>query len=158
MPRNRKILPLMICVLFIAAFSAGCPSSAYHSAVVAEHDFKLAVQSFQQAEMVEFQSGRIGQDEHQKLEAGIEKVALAGQTLTTSLQAGAANTTVQQNFATLSAALTDLLNSGVLGIKNAQSQQLLKVVIQTAQAILSNVSSLLSTPTTTTLPAIKGGN
>lgn len=155
MLRNRRILPLMICVLFLAVFSAGCPSSAYHSAVIAEHDFKLAVQSFQQAEMVEFQAGRIGQDEHQKLEAGIEKVALAGQTLTTSLQAGAANTTVQQNFATLSTALTDLFNSGVLGIKNDNSKAILKAVIQAAQAILSNVSSLLSAPTSTTLTGTK---
>lgn len=134
---------------------SGCPSTQYHKAVVAEHDFKLAVQSFQQAEIVEFQSGRIDQDEHQRLEAAVEKVAHAGQTLTTSLQAGAMNTTVLQNFQTLSDALTDLQNSGVLGIKNPQSQQLLKVTVQTAQAILSNVATLLSAPTTTTL---QGGN
>jgi hypothetical protein len=161
---RRRFVSRMASVLLLllassaAVFIAGCPQSQYHSAVIAEHDFKLAVQSFQQAETVEFQSGRIAADEHQKLEAGIEKVALAGQTLTTSLQAGAANTTVQQNFATVSTALTDLLNSGVLGIKNPTSQQVLKVSIQTAQAILSNVSSLLSVPTTTTLPAKTGGN
>ena len=107
--------------------------------------------------MVEFQAGRIDATEHQKLEAGVEKGRTRRSDTHHVLQAGAANTTVQQNFATLSTALTDLLNSGVLGIKNAQSsQQLLKVAIQTAQAILANVSSLLSAPTTTTLPATKG--
>src|SRR5258705_376026 len=119
---NRRILSVMFLFACMVAL-AGCPQSQYHSAVIAEHDFHLVVQSFQQAEMVEFQAGRIGADEHRQLEGGIEKVALAGQTLTTSLQQGAANTTVQQNFATVSTAVTDLLNNGVLGIKNTQSQQ-----------------------------------
>ncbi len=158
MKRSKPKIILSLFFILLSFSLAGCPASSYHSAVVAEHDFKLAVQSFQQAEIIEFNSGRIGQAEHQKLEAGIEKVATAGQTLTTSLQSGAANATVQQNFTSLSTALTDLMNSGVLGIKNAQSQQLLKVTVQTAQAILSNVAMLLNSPTTTTLPAPTGGN
>jgi len=140
----------LVVVLLSSLFFAGCPGTAYHKAVIAEHDFSVTVAAFQQAEIVEFQSGRIDSAEHLKLEAGIEKVALAGQTLTSSLQSGAANTTVQQNFNTLSAAVTDLMNSGVLGVKNPTSQQLLKVSIQTAQAILANVSTLLANQTTTT--------
>jgi hypothetical protein len=145
----RKVAPILILALALS----GCPSGAYHSAVVAEHDFKTSVQAFQQAEMVEFQAGRIDATEHQKIEAGIERIGTAAQTLVGSLQAGAANTTVQQNFATLSQAVTDLLNNGVLGIKNPQSQLLVKTVLQTAQAILANVSILLAQPTTTTTGA-----
>ena len=136
---------LLICLSFVMA---GCPKTAYHSAVVAEHDFTISLKAFQQAEMVEFQGGRIDAAEHQKLEAGIERVATAAQTLVSSLQAGAANATVQQNFTTVSQAVTDLLNNGVLGIKNANSQALVKAVLQTAQAILSNVSTLLAQPAT----------
>ncbi len=132
----------------MAVVLTGCPSSTYHSAVVAEHDFETGVKSFQQAEMQEFQAGRIDPIEHQKLEVGIEKVGLAGQALVTALQSGAANTMVQQDFTTVSNALLDLLNSGVLGIKNPTSQALLKTIVQTAQAILSNVGSLLSVPLT----------
>lgn len=142
----RKVAPILILALALS----GCPSTAYHSAVVAEHDFKTSVQAFQQAEMVEFQAGRIDATEHQKIEGGVERVGLAAQTLVSSLQQGAANTTVQQNFSTLSQAVTDLLNNGVLGIKNPQSQALVKAVLQTAQAILANVSTLLAQPTTTT--------
>ena len=151
---RRKRVVLSCAILVLAVYSAGCPSSAYHKAVVAEHDFKLAVQSFQQVEMTEYQSGRIDAATHKQLEAGIEKVALAGQTLTTSLQQGANNTTVSQNFSSVSSALTDLMNNGVLGIKNDNSKRLLTVTIQTAQAILQNVQSLLALPSTTTL----GGN
>lgn len=161
---TRHLLAKLALILLVAAAAlplAGCPSSAYHSAVVAEHDFKLAVQSFQQAEIAEFNAGRISQTEHEQLESGVGKVALAGQALTMALQSGAVNSTVQQDFATLSSTLLDLLNSGVLGVKNAQSQQLLRVSIQTAQAILANVATLLNAPTTTTLPASTaptGGN
>jgi hypothetical protein len=149
----RKVVP----VLLLALALSGCPAgSTYHSAVVAEHDFKTGVAAFQKAEMVEFQNGRIDQAEHQKIEAGVEKIGLAAQVLVKSLQGGAANTTVQQNFATVEAAITDLLNNGVLGVKNAQSQQLLRLAIQTASDILVNVGQLLAAPTTTATPAVKG--
>lgn len=144
--------------MMASLLAMGCPKSAYHSAVVANHDFKEVVKAFQKAEIVEFQNGRVDAAEHKLLEGGIEKVALTGQTLTASLQAGASNTTVQQNFDTVSQAVTDLLNNGVLALKNSQSQQLLKVSIQTGQAILANVVSLLHLQTTTTLPAATGGN
>ncbi len=150
MTRTKRAICTVILIVAVAVFCAGCPQGAYHSAVVAEHDFKTSVQAFQQAEMVEFQAGRIDAAEHQKIESGIERIGLAAQTLVASMQQGAANTTVQQNFATLSQAVTDLLNNGVLGIKNAQSQALVKAVLQTAQAILANVSTLLAQPTTTT--------
>lgn len=152
--RSRQWVLLLPLVILIAA---GCPKGAYHSAVVANHDFKEVVKAFQKAEIVEFQNGRIDAAEHKQLEGGIEKVALSGQTLTTSLQTGASNTTVQQNFDTVSAAVNDLLNNGVLALKNSQSQQLLKVSIQTGQAILANVMSLLHLQTTATLPTT-GGN
>lgn len=142
-------LSYSVAVLCLALTLAGCPQSTFHAATVAEHDFAVSVQSFQQAEMQEFQAGRIDAAEHQKLEAGIEKVGLAGQTLVTSLQAGAANTSVQQNFGTLSQAVNDLLSNGVIPVKNAQSQALIKAVLQTAQAILSNVSTLLAQSSTT---------
>lgn len=136
-------------VLALALALSGCPKGAYHSAVVAEHDFTTGLKSFQQAEMIESQNGRIDAAEHQKLEAGIEKAAMAAQILVTSLQSGAANSTVQQNFATVGAALNDLLDNGVLGVKNDQSKLLLKTLIQTVQAILSNVGSLLTQPAAT---------
>ena len=136
-------------VLIMALALSGCPGTAYHKAVVAEHDFTTALKSFQQAEMVEAQSGRIDAIEHQKLEAGVETVANAAQVLVASLQSGAANATIEQNFATVSQALNDLMAAGI-GIKNPTSQALVKASLQTAQAILANVSTLLHTQTVAT--------
>lgn len=142
-----------ILALAVAAFCAGCPKGAYHDAVVAEHDFKLGVAAFQQAEIQEFQAGRIELVEHQKLEGEVERIGQAAQVLVSSLQSGASNTTIQANFSTVSAALTSLIDNGVLGIKNTQSQQLLKTLLQTVQAILANVGTLLAQPATTTVPS-----
>jgi len=151
--RNRKIAVLLVPIL--ALYMAGCPQSAYHSAVVAEHDFSAALQAFQQAEMAEHTNGRIDQAEHQRLEAGIEKVALGALALVDSLQKGASNTTVQQNFTSISNLLNALVVDGVFGVKNPQSQNLLSTLIKTIQAILQNVGSLLSVQQT--VPITKAG-
>lgn len=147
---RRKYLTL-VAVLVLAVVSAGCPKGAYHDAVVAEHQFKEVVKGFQKAEIVEFNNGRVDAVEHKAIEDGIGKVGITAQTLVSSLQSGASNTTVQQNFDTVSAAVTGLMDNGVLGLKNNNSKAVLKTSLQTAGAILANVSSLLHLQTTTTL-------
>lgn len=143
---------MAVLLLSITLWASGCPpKGAYHDAVTAEHDFAQVVQHFQQAEIQEHTDGRIDDATHQKIEAGVEKVGLAAQTLVTSLQSGASNTTVKQNFDTVAAALNTLLDDGVLGIKNPNSVLLLKTLISTAQAILKNVGSLLSIQPTVTI-------
>lgn len=133
---------------------SGCPKGTiYHDSIVAEHQFKSVTQAFQKAEITEFNNGRIDPAEHKAIEQGIEQVGLTAQVLVTSLQNGASNATVQANFATVSAALTDLLNNGVLHIKNQTSQDILKVSLAGLKAILDNVGQLLSTPTSTTITA-----
>ena len=143
---NRKRF-FAVSILGAALLLGGCPKGAYHDAVVAEHSFTTSLNSFQQAEQTEFQAGRIDAGEHQKIEAGIGKAAQAAQVLVASLQSGAANSTVQQNFQTVISAVGDLLNNGVLGIKNAQSQATLAAALKVAQAVLNNVSSLINTST-----------
>lgn len=142
MHRNRKLA--VLAVLILAVYAAGCPKGPYHDAVVAEHDFTASLQAFQQAEMAEHTNGRIDDAEHRRLEAGIEKVALGAQNLVISLQKGASNITIQQNFTTVGDLLNSLVVDGVFGVKNAQSQNLLSTLIKTIQAILQNVGSLLS--------------
>ena len=151
MTRLRKASLTLRLMILAVVWLAGCPKGTYYDAVVAEHQFKTGVASFQKAEMIEFQNGRIDAAEHQKIEGGIEKMGLAAQVLVKSLQSGATNTTTQQNFATVEAAANDLLDSGVLGVKNSQSQQLLKVALQTGLDILTNVGQMLAAPTTTTV-------
>lgn len=130
--------------LALVVLLCGCPSKSYHDAVVAEHTFTVSLQSFQQAEVVEFHAGRISAAEHQKLEKTIGQAAQAAQVLVSSLQSGANNATVQQNFATVGQAVQTLLNTGIIPIKNLQSQAALRTALQVVQAVLANVATLLN--------------
>jgi hypothetical protein len=155
--QKRKIgLAVFICMAMIWTQAFTCSSSAYHSAVVAEHDLTSALQSFQQAELAEHTNGRIAQDEHQRIEAGIGQVATAAQVLVTALQAGASTATVQGDFTAIGNALNALMVDGVFNVKNAQSQNLLATFVKSIQAILQNIGSILSVQTVT--PITKVGN
>jgi predicted transcriptional regulator YheO len=150
--RNLNFFAIPILVICLA----GCPSTAYHSAVVAEHDFVTALQSFQQAELAEHTNGRIDLAEHQRIEAAVEKIATSTQVLVTALQAGANNVTVQQDFTAIGNAVNTLQVDGVFNVKNAQSQNLLATLVKSIQAILQNIGSILSVQTVT--PITKVGN
>jgi hypothetical protein len=150
--RNLNFFAIPILVICLA----GCPSTAYHSAVVAEHDFVTALQSFQQAELAEHTNGRIDLAEHQRIESAVEKIATSTQVLVTALQAGANNVTVQQDFTAIGNALNTLQVDGVFNVKNAQSQNLLATLVKSIQAILQNIGSILSVQTVT--PITKVGN
>lgn len=153
MLKRRLTLTLFLSVVMISSYGIGCPKGAYHDAVVAEHQFKSVTQAFQQAEIKEAGNGRIDPAEHKAIEQGIEQVGLTAQVLVTSLQNGASNATVKDNFATVSAALTDLLNNGVLHLKNQTSKDILTTSIAAVRAILDNVGQLLSMQTSTTTTA-----
>jgi hypothetical protein len=143
----RRFIP----VLIVAVVLTGCAArGAYHNAVVIEHDTKTIVQAFQQAEMAEFNAGRIGADEHQKLEAGVEKVALAGQTVTVALQAQASQTTILGDVNILVQAVSDLGNNGVLGVKNPQSLAVLNTALNALKALISNLQTEVGAAQTTT--------
>jgi len=134
-------------LLVVAVFSSGCPKGAYHGAVVAEHAFTSGLGAFQKAEIAEYQNGRISVEEHHKIEAGIEKIGTSGIILVNAMQSGAANPTISADLQLLIDSTTALMNDGVLGVKNPNSQAILKASLQTAQAVLSNVQTELNTAT-----------
>lgn len=143
------MIPVLAVGMAMCVVAAGCPKGAYHDSVVAEHSFTTALKSFQDAEKAESQNGRIDAAEHRTLEAGIGKIGASAQVLVASLQSGAANTTVQQNFQTVIDAIGDLMNNGVLGIKNANSQALLKGSLAVVQDVLKNAATLAAGGTAT---------
>jgi outer membrane lipoprotein SlyB len=127
---------------------AGCAARGpYHAAVVVEHDASSVVQALQQAEITEFNAGRISASEHQTLEAGIQKVALAGVALNNALSAGVP-TSITGALNAFVQTVTDLNTSGVLSIKNQQSQQILTTSINTLKAIIANLQANLPTGVT----------
>lgn len=135
----RKYLALVPLVFLLS----GCPQSAYHTAVVAEHDFSTALDGFHTGELAEFNAGNISPAEHALIEQKVVVVAKATQALVTALQSGAANATALADVNTAITALQDLQNSGVSPIKNVNSAKTLQLVLTTAQAILQNVATLI---------------
>jgi hypothetical protein len=146
-PAPRRVFAVLLILL---AFSGCAARGPYHAAVVVEHDTKTIVQAFQQAELAEFSAGRISAAEHQALEGGIEKVALAGQTVTAALQAGAAQTTALGDVAVLAQAVSDLNANGVLAIKNAQAQAVLTTALNAVKALLANLQTEVGATQTAT--------
>ena len=84
--QKRKLLPL-VAVAFLWCNAFAC--AQYHNLVVAEHDFKAAVQAFQNAESNEFVAGNIDAATHTKMEQGVLLVASGGQQLNMLLQQNA---------------------------------------------------------------------
>jgi hypothetical protein len=135
---------LLICTLAALPFVlGGCPSSAYHGAVVAEHDFTTALDGFHTGELAEYQAGNISPAEHTVIDQKVTTVAKAAQALVTALQSGAANATALADVNTAITALQDLQASGVSPIKNQNSAKTLNLVLNTASAILQNVETLI---------------
>jgi hypothetical protein len=144
----KRVLPVG---LFALLLMWGCPQSSYHKAVIAEHDAKSVVMAFQQAELIEFRNGRISLEEHKAIEAQLENVGFAGQTLTKALQTNAPNQAVLVDLQALVQTVSDLGNSGVLGIKNETSKAALQAALAAIKAVLSNLQIILAAPTTETI-------
>jgi hypothetical protein len=155
MPALENPMKQIPAVVLLALFLAGCPAQGpYHDAVVVEHQAKTLVQAFQQAEIAEFNAGRIALAEHQLIESKFAIVGQAGSTITLALQQGAAQTTVLGDFNVLLQAVQDLNAQGVLGVKNAQSQAVLATALKGLQDVIANLGTILGAPTTTPPTAV----
>jgi hypothetical protein len=132
--------------VFVLSFTlSGCPKGAYHDAVVIEHDAEKVVKAYQQAVEAEFQNGRISQAERADQEGYIEKIGRAGQKMTADLQAASTNATITADLSSLVGAVGDLGTTGLLGIKNPNSQATLRAGVISIQAVLKNLSDFLAT-------------
>jgi len=131
-----KKLPVLLLALVLCGCAAHGP---YHAAVVVNHDARTITQTFQQVEIAEFNAGRISADEHRALEAGVEKVGLAGQSVTSALQQAGPQSDVLAKISVLVQAVSELNANGVLAVKNPTSKAALSVAIQGIQALLLNL-------------------
>lgn len=138
---KRSHLGLFAIAAFIACSAFAC--NKYHTAVVVEHDFTVAVKSFQDGETALFQAGNISAAEHQAIEAKVAQVAVVGQNLNALITANATKQSVGAETKLLLAAINDLNTNGVLQVKNPQSQQNLKVALQAISDIAQNLITAL---------------
>ena len=132
-------------VLFVFVLTSGfiCSPSQIHKATVAEHDFKVAVQGFQSAEIAEFNAGNITPATNAQINLYLEKIAQGGAALTTLLQ-NSDSAGALQEIGIIDSTIQGLLANGVLQIKNPTTMSALQTALLAIQAIVTNVQTALS--------------
>ena len=143
MVKSRSKLALAALFTFVLCSGFLCTGSQIHKATLAEHDFKVAVQGFQNAEIAEYQSGRISQAVHTELETYIGQVADGGAALTTLIQKGDKAGALAQ-ISAIDGAIQTLLNKGVLGIKNPTTVANLEIALEAVQGVVTQIQVALS--------------
>lgn len=134
MLRNRSKAVFLLLVCFALA---GCPKgSLTHKVTAAQHNFRFAVQAFQDAEIAEHDKGFVPQDLHVKMQQIIGKVALAGADLDQALSVGASAATIKGKLDSIYTLLDSLNSDGVLGIKNPSTKAMLEIALDSIKAII----------------------
>lgn len=135
MHRNRsKVILLGVIISFALA---GCPKgSVTHKVTAAQHNFRFAVQAFQDAEIAEHDKGFVPNDLHVRMQDVIQKVALGGVDLDKTLAAGASATTIKAKLDNIYTLLDSLNNDGILGIKNPTTKATLEIALDSIKAII----------------------
>lgn len=133
----------LFAIPILALVLMGCSGTQLHQATVAEHDFKIAVQGFQNAEVAEFQSGHIDQQLHQQISGAIVQIGLGGQQVATLLQSGDM-TGALKTIQTVDTSIAVLQSEGVLHISNPTSQAILSSALLAVQGVVTGVEVALT--------------
>jgi hypothetical protein len=134
----------LVGLLFVYVLCSGfiCTGSQIHKATLAEHDFKTAVQGFQNVEIAEFNSGNIDPATHLQIETWIAQIASGGATLAGLIQkSDAAGALAEVNA--INGTIQNLLTQGVLHVKNPKTLAELQVALQAVQAVVTSVQTIL---------------
>jgi len=106
---------------------------------VAEHSFQTAVKALQDADIAEFNNGFISADTHLTIERSIEKIAMAGKDLDSTLAtANVTNASIKVKLDAIYTLLDDLNNNGFLGVKNPTAKASLEIALDTIKTIIDN--------------------
>ena len=142
-PRIKIRLASIVLFTFVLTSGFICSSSQIHKATVAEHDFKTAVQGFQNAAIAETNAGNISSATNSTIHTYIEKIAQGGVALTTLIQQNNTSGALQE-INTIDTLIQGLLANGVLQIKNPTTMSNLQTALLAIQAIVTNVQTALS--------------
>lgn len=131
----KKFLILLLLLLTGCAARQG---TIVHRVAVAEHSFLAVVTAFEDVEVSEHDKGFVPDDVHKKMQAGVQKVSLAGNDLTTSLAAGASSVTIKAKLDAIYTLLDSLNSDGVLAVKNPATKATLEIALDSIKAIVDN--------------------
>ena len=141
--RKRRI-PVVGLVLLLALASAGCPKgSTTHKIIAAQHNFRIAVQAFQDAEVgIHNQPGGLIPDGlHIQIQEIIGKVARGGIDLDEALAANAPTSTIKTKLDSISTLLDSLNNDNLLGIKDTNTKLGLQTALLTIKGIITTAET-----------------
>ncbi len=143
--RNRKAIHMATATLFVFVLCSGfvCTGSQMHQATVAEHDFKIAVQGFQNAEASEFQAGAIPAPLNQQMQGWILTVAEGGKGVATAIQSNDKAGAIAA-LSSLDATLQTMNTDGVLHISDPDKKNILALSLQAVQAVVTNIQTVLA--------------
>lgn len=142
MRTNRTKLQLIGLITALALTSSAFMCNGYAKAGELSRDFAAGVQAFQSSEIVFHNAGKVSDEEHAVIQDWLIRVANAGQQLDTAI-----NTTHNSKDAKAAVnaaidATSNLLNTGVLGVKNPDSKAALQASLITLKSILGSILAL----------------
>lgn len=135
----RLLLPLaLLLAVGIEVAQIGCSGTAIHKTTKAQHTLKEAVAAFQDVEIAEYNKGFVPPDRHLRIQAVIQKVALAAVDLDNYIASNANAATLKGKFDAIYSLLDSLNTDGVLGIKNSNTKQVLETALDAIKALVDN--------------------
>ena len=140
-PMRRSTVGLFAVAAFIACSAFSC--NVNHQAVVAEHDFKIAVQAAQAIEENEFKAGNVAPDFHHQYQLTILHVAQIGEQVAKDLAAKAPNATILAEVSTIVSSVQSLVADGAVGIKNPTTQNNVNLALNAVIDLLKNFETTL---------------
>jgi hypothetical protein len=136
-------MKIFAALVLAVALGGGCAAmnggTVTHKVTVAQHGFLSVITGFQDAEIAEHDKGAsfISDDTHVRIQTIIQKVALGGKDLDTTLAAGGAtSTTIKAKIDAIYALLTLLETDGLTGVKNPSSKAILEIALNQIKAVL----------------------
>jgi hypothetical protein len=136
-PTIALLIPLM---LLTQAYA--CTGSVVHKVTVAQHDFRISVQAFQDTEIALYnQGGVISPDTHREIQEYIGKVAQAGVDLDTALASNAPTSTLKTKLDSIMALLDQLNTQGLLGVKSQNAKLALTSALLAIKGIVAGAEA-----------------
>ena len=142
---SRMQRPLAAIVLLLLSVSlSGCPKGTVaQQALTAVNKYANSLNAFQQAVAIAHKNGTLSDDEDRLLQTKIAAAAQAGAISDAAIVAVANGGDATSEIAAAQAALEDLINSGVAGIKNATTKQELNLAITASADLLETAIALV---------------
>lgn len=138
---NRKLLGL---ILAVALTATGCPKGGViHKVTVAQHNFRITVGAFQDAEISEHDKGFVPNDLHISIQTEIQQISQGGVVLDEALATGADIATIKAKLDAINK-IIGLMNADLLHIKNPDSKAALEIALTAVQAVITAAEVLVT--------------